>query len=89
METAAASAINLQDKIQGVGGAFTLTIIAFTIVFLVLGGLTGIIYGIKYMAAGFERKQTGAATGGTPAPSPAAPSTATERSSTATPSPAE
>ncbi len=57
METAAASAINLQDKIQGVGGAFTLTIIAFTIVFLVLGGLTGVIYGIKYMAAGFERKQ--------------------------------
>lgn len=68
METAT-QIIDLQEKIQGVGGAFTLTIIAFTVVILVLGGLTGIIYGIKYLAGGIERKQSG---GGTPV-APSAP----------------
>lgn len=68
METAS-QVIDLQETIQGVGGAFTLTIIAFTVVFLVLGGLTGIIYGIKYLAGGLERKQRGGS-----APAPAAPS---------------
>lgn len=71
METAAAPIIDLQEHIQGVGGAFILTIIAFTVVFLVLGGLTAIIYGIQYLA--LERKQTGGSAPA-PAPSPAAPS---------------
>ena len=74
METAAAPIIDLQEHIQGVGGAFILTIIAFTVVFLVLGGLTAIIYGIQYLALALERKQTGGG-GSAPAavPSPAAP----------------
>lgn len=67
METAS-QAVNLHEQIQGVGGAFILTIIAFTIVFLVLGGLTAIIYGIKYMAAGLERKERGGGGGGRPVP---------------------
>lgn len=67
METAS-QAVNLHEQIQGVGGAFILTIIAFTIVFLVLGGLTAIIYGIKYMAAGLERKEKGGGGGGRPVP---------------------
>ena len=72
METAS-QVIDLQETIQGVGGAFTLTIIAFTVVFLVLGGLTGIIYGIKYLAGGLERKQGG---GSAPAPSAHLPTSA-------------
>lgn len=71
METAT-QIIDLQEKIQGVGGAFTLTIIAFTVVFLVLVGLTGIIYGIKYLAGGIERKQSGGGTPVAPSPAPAA-----------------
>ena len=67
METAS-QAVNLHEQIQGVGGAFILTIIAFTIVFLVLGGLTAIIYGIKYLAAGLERKERGGGGGGRPVP---------------------
>jgi Na+-transporting methylmalonyl-CoA/oxaloacetate decarboxylase gamma subunit len=73
METVAAPIIDLQEHIQGVGGAFILTIIAFTVVFLVLGGLTAIIYGIQYLALALERKQTGGSAPA-PAPSPAAPS---------------
>lgn len=73
METVAAPIIDLQEHIQGVGGAFILTIIAFTVVFLVLGGLTAIIYGIQYLALALERKQTGGSVPA-PAPSPAAPS---------------
>ncbi len=61
----------LHDQIQGVGGAFTMSIIAFSVVFLVLGGLSGIIYGIKYMAAGLDRKKSGGS-GSAPAPVPAA-----------------
>mgnify|MGYP001250045122 CR=1 FL=1 len=72
METAS-QAVNLHEQIQGVGGASILTIIAFTIVFLVLGGLTAIIYGIKYMAAGLERKEKG---GGGGRPVPASPASA-------------
>jgi len=53
----------LHSQIEGVGGALTMSLIAFTVVFLVLGGLSGIIYGIKYMAAGLDRKKGG----GTPA----------------------
>jgi len=54
----------LHSQIEGVGGALTMSLIAFTVVFLVLGGLSGIIYAIKYMAAGLDRKKGG----GTPAP---------------------
>ena len=71
----ASQAVNLHEQIQGVGGAFILTIIAFTIVFLVLGGLTAIIYGIKYMAAGLERKEKGGG-GGVGRPVPASPASA-------------
>ena len=42
---------------SGLSGAFTMSIIAFTVVFLVLGGLSGIIYGIKYLAAGIASKK--------------------------------
>lgn len=46
-------------ELTGIGGATIMSVIAFSIVFIVLGGLTGIIYGIKYMAAAMERKKTG------------------------------
>ena len=61
----------LHSQVEGVSGALTMALIAFTVVFLVLGGLSGIIYAIKYMAVGLDRKKGG----GTPAsPAPAAPS---------------
>ncbi len=66
----------LHSQIEGVGGALTMSLIAFTVVFLVLGGLSGIIYAIKYMAAGLDRKKGGGtpASHGVSAPaSPAAP----------------
>ena len=63
----------IHEQIEGVSGAFTMSIIAFSVVFLVLGGLSGIIYGIKYMASGLDRKKSGG-NGSAPAPStPAAP----------------
>jgi hypothetical protein len=46
-------------ELSGVGGATIMSAIAFSIVFIVLGGLTGIIYGIKYLAAGMDRKKSG------------------------------
>ena len=49
--------IHAQISESGIGGAFTMSIIAFTVVFLVLGGLSGIIYGIKYLAAGLGNKK--------------------------------
>lgn len=48
-------------ELSGVGGATIMSAIAFSIVFIVLGGLTGIIYGIKYLAAGMDRKKSGTA----------------------------
>ena len=71
----------LHSQIEGVGGALTMSLIAFTVVFLVLGGLSGIIYAIKYMAAGLDRKKGG----GTPAP--AAPSMSAPAAAPAAPSP--
>ena len=70
----------LQSQIEGVSGALTMSLIAFTVVFLVLGGLSGIIYAIKYMAAGLDRKKGG----GTPAP--AAPSMSAPAAAPAAPS---
>lgn len=62
--------VPMHEQISGIGGAVTVSLIAFSVVFLVLGGLTAIIYGIKYLAAGMERKKgtgTGCgAAGGTP-----------------------
>ncbi|MDK2959800.1 MAG: hypothetical protein PWP47_1844 [Synergistaceae bacterium] len=49
----------INEQIEGIGGAFTMSIIAFSVVFLVLGGLSGIIYGIKYMASALEHKKGG------------------------------
>lgn len=46
-------------ELSGIGGATIMSAIAFSIVFIVLGGLTGIIYGIKYLAAGMDRKKSG------------------------------
>ncbi len=45
------------EHLSGIGGAFTISIIAFSVVFLVLGGLSGVIFGIKYMAAALEKKK--------------------------------
>lgn len=50
--------IHAQISESGISGAFTMSIIAFTVVFLVLGGLSGIIYGIKYLAAGLANKKS-------------------------------
>ncbi|NLB82978.1 MAG: OadG family protein [Synergistaceae bacterium] len=64
--------IHSQISESGIGGAFTLSIIAFTIVFLVLGGLSGIIYGIQYLAMGVSNKKD-ASGGGKPQSAPPAP----------------
>lgn len=56
--------MNLHEQIEGMGGAFTMALIAFTVVFLVLGGLSGIIYGIKYLAAGAGKKKDPLSGGG-------------------------
>jgi len=44
---------------EGVGGALSLAFIAFSTVFLVLGGLTLIIMGVKYLSVLVERKPVG------------------------------
>ena len=40
----------LASSFEGMGGAAALSIIAFSVVFLVLGGLTGVIYGMRYIS---------------------------------------
>jgi hypothetical protein len=60
---------------NGIGGALSLALIAFSTVFLVLGGLTLIIFCVQYLAAigeGGKKKKT-PPSGGAPArPAPAA-----------------
>lgn len=64
----------IHTQLQGIGGAFTLSLIAFSMVFLVLCGLTAVIYGIQYLAGGIEGKKSGGdGTVKAPAPAPAAP----------------
>lgn len=64
---------------NGIGGALSLALIAFSTVFLVLGGLTLIIFCVQYLAAIGERgrKKTppsgGAPASKAPAAAPAAP----------------
>jgi len=76
MDASAASAsARIAEEMSGIGGALTMSIIAFSVVFLVLGGLSGVIYAIKYMAQGLERKKSAPPSGGSaPAPSAPAPS---------------
>lgn len=64
--------IHSQISESGIGGAFTLSIIAFTVVFLVLGGLSAIIYGIKYLAIGVSNKKDSSG-GSKPQSAPPAP----------------
>ncbi len=54
---AASASARIAEEMSGVGGALTMSIIAFSVVFLVLGGLSGVIYAIKYIAQGLERKK--------------------------------
>ena len=49
---------------EGAGGALTVSMIAFTIVFVVLAGLTLVIFAIKFFAGSPENKGSG--TSGTP-----------------------
>ncbi len=73
MDASAASAsARIAEEMSGIGGALTMSIIAFSVVFLVLGGLSGVIYAIKYMAQGLERKKSAPPSGGS-APAPSAP----------------
>ena len=58
------TSIHSQISESGISGAFTMSIIAFTVVFLVLGGLSAIIYGIKYLAAGLANKKVTLPPGG-------------------------
>ena len=67
---AASASARIAEEMSGVGGALTMSIIAFSVVFLVLGGLSGVIYAIKYMAQGLERKKSAPPSGGS-APAPA------------------
>ena len=65
---AASASARIAEEMSGVGGALTMSIIAFSVVFLVLGGLSGVIYAIKYIAQGLERKKN-APPSGSPPPS--------------------
>jgi Na+-transporting methylmalonyl-CoA/oxaloacetate decarboxylase gamma subunit len=61
------------SRFQGFGGALIVSFIAFTIVFIVLAGLTAVIYAIKFFSAGEDDKKDS----GTPTPvAPAAASSA-------------
>jgi Na+-transporting methylmalonyl-CoA/oxaloacetate decarboxylase gamma subunit len=63
---------------EGMGGAAALAFIAFSVVFLVLIGLTFIIYAVRYMAAVVERGKGGS--GPVPSkPQKAAPKRAPEK----------
>lgn len=64
---------------QGIGGALSLAFIAFSTVFLVLGGLTLIIMGVKYLSAIGERKP------GVKPPAPPKPQAGSGPGSVATP----
>ncbi|MDI9370348.1 MAG: OadG family protein [Synergistota bacterium] len=59
------------ESLSGVSDALIMCIIAFSVVFLVLVGLTGVIFAIKYMAQGLERKKGGPTSGATSTPSAA------------------
>ena len=76
---AASASARIAEEMSGVGGALTMSIIAFSVVFLVLGGLSGVIYAIKYMAQGLERKKSAPPSGGS-APAPASPASTTASS---------
>lgn len=52
---------------QGVEGSLIVSFIAFTIVFIVLAGLTGVIYAIKLFAGDDEKKDSNTPSAGTPA----------------------
>ena len=63
---------------EGISGAINVSIVAFSIVFGVLFGLTVMIYAIRIFSGGNEPKSDGGKTpsGGTPAPARAAPAAA-------------
>ena len=77
---AASASARIAEEMSGVGGALTMSIIAFSVVFLVLGGLSGVIYAIKYMAQGLERKKSAPPSGGSAPASPASPASTTASS---------
>lgn len=80
---AASASARIAEEMSGVGGALTMSIIAFSVVFLVLGGLSGVIYAIKYMAQGLERKKSAPPSGGS-APAPSAPASVSASSAPVT-----
>ena len=73
---AASASARIAEEMSGVGGALTMSIIAFSVVFLVLGGLSGVIYAIKYIAQGLERKKNEPPAGNVAAGNAAAAATA-------------
>ena len=78
VDAMADTSARVAEQMNGIGGALTMSIIAFTVVFLVLGGLSGIIYAIKYLAQALERKDKNEPpTGGKVVPVAAAPVAAT------------
>lgn len=81
--TAASASARIAEEMSGVGGALTMSIIAFSVVFLVLGGLSGVIYAIKYMAQGLERKKNAPPAGSAPRPAAVPASVAPARQSPA------
>ncbi|MDR1733153.1 MAG: OadG family protein [Synergistaceae bacterium] len=54
------------SRFQGIGGALTVSLIAFTIVFIVLAGLTAVIYAIK-LFSGSQNTEKGRKDQDTPA----------------------
>ena len=73
----------LPSHFEGISGALIVSVVAFSIVFIVLAGLTAVIYAIKTFSGGAP-KSTTPAPASVPAPT-AAPVTATTASLSATP----
>lgn len=67
------------SQFQGASGAFIVSLIAFTIVFVVLAGLTAVIYAIKFFAGSSDNGKKDQGT-------PAAPVAAAPKAAVATPS---
>ena len=71
METTTAATAAM-SQFTGMGGAAIVSIIAFTIVFIVLAGLTAVIYAIKFISGG-ESAPADKGNSAASAPKPAAP----------------
>lgn len=77
---ATAAVKTLASSFEGMGGALALSVIAFSVVFFVLAGLTAVIYGMRYVSV-YATKAPKAAPAAPKAAAPAAAPAASAASS--------